>query len=101
MNNKELIINLIQQDLKHSQLLSGLEKIGLDGTDLYYLEMSEIIAKLMKVPNGRKIGDLWGETYIAFLHEAIRYKVTSRGETLKPLAIACYGRLQTIIEGEN
>ncbi|PKV51344.1 hypothetical protein ATE84_3419 [Aquimarina sp. MAR_2010_214] len=32
MKNKELIIEVIQQDLKHSQLLYGLDEIGLCGT---------------------------------------------------------------------
>lgn len=99
MNNKELIINLIQQDLKHNQLLSGLEKIGL-GVELHYLRILEIVSKLMNVPDG-EVDDLWSELYIKFMQEAIQFEITSNADTLKPLAVTCYGRLKSLLDDEK
>lgn len=99
MKNERLIINLIQQDLKHNQLLSGLERIGLDGSDFHYLRILDIVSELMKVPE--QISDDWGKLYIKFMEQAIQYKMTSRGETLKPLAEVCYNQLNALIETKS
>ena len=46
--NKELLIeNLIIQDLRHMQLLYGLESIGFTEDGYHDLELSYIIAELM------------------------------------------------------
>ena len=66
---------------------------------MHYLRIIELISKLMEVPQDRNIGDLWTETYMEFLEQAINYEVTSRGESLKPLAKSCYGRLISVLEG--
>lgn len=50
IKSKELIIKLIQQDSKHSQLVHGLEKVGPNGPDKYHLSLFELIYALMKVP---------------------------------------------------
>ena len=52
MSDKELIINLIQQDLKHSQLVLGLDELGMEASDKHCLEILDIVANLMKVPEG-------------------------------------------------
>lgn len=100
MNNKELIISLIHQDLQHSQLLYGLDNLGLDGSEVHFLEIMGIVAKLMNVPNG-KINDNWGEMYTEFMKESVSFEITSKGEALKPFAKVCYVQLQSLLEDGN
>jgi hypothetical protein len=99
MNNKELIIHLIQQDLKYNQLLSGLERVGLYAEDLH-LNLLDIISELMNVPEGKK-DDAWTAIYVSFMQQAIEFEVSANKDTLKPLAIACYRELQTLLEDSN
>jgi hypothetical protein len=99
MNNKELIINLIQQDLKYNQLLSGLERVGLYAEDLH-LNLLDIISELMNVPEG-KADDAWSDIYVSFMQQAVEFEFSANKETLKPLAIACYGRLQSLLEDND
>lgn len=96
MKNKELVLNLIQQDLKHCQLLYGLESIGLDGGGAHHLGILELIAKLMKVPSGQ-INERLSTVYIDFMEDAVNY----RSESLKPLARKCYRQLKALLKYEN
>ncbi|WP_438712057.1 hypothetical protein ACSTS3_06200 [Aquimarina muelleri] len=96
MKNKELIIELIQQDLKHSQLLYGLDEIGLCGTELYFLEISEIVYRLMNVSSG-EMGDHWMETYMNFMRDTVNYEISHSIDVFKPLAYACYIQLELIV----
>ena len=52
MSNKELIVSLIQQDLKHSQLVLGLDELGMEASDKHCLDILDIVYNLMKVPGG-------------------------------------------------
>ena len=99
MNNKELTIHLIQQDLKYNQLLSGLERVGLYAEDLH-LNLLNIVSELMNVPEGKK-DDAWSDIYVSFMQQAIEFEFSANKETLKPLAIACYRELQTLLEDNN
>jgi hypothetical protein len=99
MNNKTLIISLIQQDLKHSQLVYGLDNIGLDGSEVHFLEIMEIVAKLMNVPNG-EVNDDWGKMYTEFMKESVGFEITSKGEALKPFAKVCYAQLKSLLKNE-
>ena len=92
MENKELIIQLIQQDLKYNQLITGLRKIGFD-TDVHTLEIIEVVAQLMGIESG-KISDKWTGTYVSFLDQAHHYKISVLSEELKPLAEKCYYLLE-------
>ena len=87
-SNKTLIIGLIQQDLKHSQLTSGLESVGLD-TSIHTLAIVEIVARLMGAGKA-DISDKWAETYFSCLDQAQTFKISERAEELKPLAEKCY-----------
>lgn len=60
MSNKELIISLIQQDLKHSQLIVGLDRLGLEASERHCLQLLEVVAHLMRVPEGNTELD-WGK----------------------------------------
>ncbi len=87
--NKNLIIKLIQQDLKHNQLVVGLQKIGLN-TDLHNLEIIDIVAHLMGI---KEISNKWLITYVSFLEQSSKFEVSDSGKDLIPLAKACYKQL--------
>ncbi|MNK09782.1 hypothetical protein D3C87_277590 [compost metagenome] len=59
---KEKIISLIAEDMKHNQLLNGLESIGLSDNDRYVLSLDLFIAQLMGHDRG-KIPDAWLDRY--------------------------------------
>ncbi len=95
--NEQLIIDLIQQDLKHCQLIYGLEQLGLQASSMYHLEILEIIYQLMHISSEKK-NDYLAETYAAFMSMATDYEITSNGESLKSLARDCYYRLKYLVD---
>ncbi len=97
MNNRELVVQLIQQDLKHSQLTETLRHMGLDDGGLYALDLITIVAQLMEVPPHQM--DDFAEVYGAFLDEAPQYPTTYLGEVLLPVAEECYKKLLGCLEG--
>ena len=98
--NKELVISLIQQDLKHCQLVSGLEGLGFDSGGIHSLEILEIVSKLMDVPKGR-VSDEWGQVYHDFMEQAVHYKIVHRSESLRSLAESCYSKLFNLLEANR
>ena len=98
MQYEDLIIRVIQQDLKHNQLTAGLRRAGLQGDDIYYLGILELVSDLMEVPKGYNIEDRWTELYISFMDEAIHFKISDQSDSLRPLAEICYRQLKTLIE---
>lgn len=97
MNNRELVVQLIQQDLKHSQLTETLRHMGLDDGGLYALDLITIVAQLMEVPPHQM--DDFAEVYGTFLDEAPQYPTTYLGEALLPVAEECYLKLLGCLEG--
>ncbi len=93
MTRKQLIISLIQQDLKHSQLVLGLDQLGLDASDNHCLELLDIIADLMKVPEG-EIEIAWGKKYVSLMAEAVHVDVADGSGRLRGYAEECYGELR-------
>jgi hypothetical protein len=59
---REKIITLLEQDIKHNQLLNGLESIGLTDNDRYSLSLDLVIADMMGYPK-TKVPDKWLEAY--------------------------------------
>ena len=98
--NKQLVIRLIRQDLKHNQLVYGLEGLGFADKGLHGLEILEIIAELMEVPE-EKITGAWIGTYIEFLERSTDYKITGNGTNLLPLAEECYNVLLARLDNEG
>lgn len=54
------IISLIWEDLKHNQLLNGLDSIGLMGSDKYLLSLDKYIAQMMGYTS---TPDTWQDIY--------------------------------------
>jgi len=96
MSNKDLIISLIQQDLKHSQLVLGLDELGMNASDKHSLEILDIVFNLMQVPDGEIEYD-WCRLYVTYMQECKTVGVTHTSETMKPFAEACYNSLVDII----
>lgn len=59
---RDKIITLIVEDIKHNQLLNGLDSIGLTDNDKYVLSLDILIAELMGHVNG-SIPDAWLDAY--------------------------------------
>ena len=96
MKKQEIIQDLILQDLKHNQLIIGLDKIGLEGSEMHNLRILEMVSKLMKVP--KPLQEDWTNAYMLCMEESVNYQITNRGESLKPLAEVCYNRLKQLIK---
>lgn len=60
--DRDKIIRLITEDIKHNQLLNGLNNIGLTDNDRYTLSIDLFIADMMGYPKG-KVPDRWLEIY--------------------------------------
>jgi hypothetical protein len=89
MQNKDLIICLIQQDLKHNQLIRGLRHMGLDDQGLHSLDLLSIVARLMDLPENTA-AEQWQDIYGGFMSEAHKIPCSDLGEELWPVAEACY-----------
>ncbi|WP_215225019.1 hypothetical protein [Echinicola shivajiensis] len=91
MNNiqkDELIKTLILQDLKHCQLLYGLDRLNLDAGYCHFLSILDLISKLMEISDD-DVNDFI-ETYMLFMNKCMDYPLSKTGEELKPLAEECY-----------
>lgn len=60
MKNKDLIVSHIQQDLKHHQLVLGLDNIGLQAGEKHHLELLNVVYDLMEVPQSVEMDSLRG-----------------------------------------
>lgn len=96
MSTKELIISLIAQDLKHSQLIIGLDELGLQASEKHCLELLDIVAKLMNVPEGKVEFD-WGRIYLTYASECTGMEVEDTSASLRPFAETCYDDLQAVL----
>ncbi len=92
MRHKTLIIHLIRQDLKHSQLTDTLKGMGLEDGGLYALDLMALVAQLMKVPASQL--EQFTTTYGQFLDRAPQLPISFSGQELTPVAEACYKQLK-------
>lgn len=90
--SKKFIIHLIQQDMKHNQLILGLRKLNFN-VQVHYLDIMSLVAELMEIPPN-SITDNWAKTYINFLEQSVNYEITEVGTGLFPLAKECYQTLK-------
>ena len=96
--NKSLILSLIQADLKHHQLISGLESLDLH-TDSYFLGLHKVISQLMGV--GDSTSDRWFSIYDGYLRNAHTHPISDSHDSLLPIAEECYHLLCASIKIEN
>lgn len=84
----ELIIELIIQDLKHNQLILGLDRLNLDVGYCHFLGILDLNQWLMGVPDNQMDG--FSATYMAVMHRSLEFPISRTEEELRLLAIECY-----------
>ena len=87
MQSKELIIQLIQQDMKHQQLVEYICKAGFE-TDLHGLDLLHIVAALMGITG--EIPERWTEIYMDCLGNTVHYPIAGSSQAFRALAEECY-----------
>ena len=96
MTTKDLIIALLAQDLKHSQLILGLDDLGLSASDKHSLEIFDIIATLMQVPKGH-IEANWARIYLTYMSNCREVEIDHTTAPMLPYAISCYDDLNEVL----
>ncbi len=91
----ELIIELIRQNLKHNQLILGLDRLNLDAGCYHYLGILDLIQKLMGVSDG--LMDEFAATYMEYMQRCVEFPISRSGEELRELARECYGSLREMV----
>lgn len=86
---EEKIIALLVEDIKHNQLLNGLDSIGLSDNDRYILKLDIFIADLMGYKH-EMIPDSWFDIYHKTML-SIPHNLTSK--EAHPRAIILYNDL--------
>lgn len=101
MSNKKQIVRLIQQDLKHCQLLYGLNRVGvgLDGNEKHHLQLFDIVYDFMKVPQSLEFD--WGKTYQNYMKQGLLLEIGNTDTHLKPLAELCHKHLRMLVNCEK
>jgi hypothetical protein len=97
--NKNLIIQLLMQDMKHEQLIAALRKLGFE-SNIHGLKILEIVAGLMGIAE-EEISWEWSEGYVNFMSQVRKYKIKGSGKNLLPLARECYKFLIVCAEREQ
>ena len=92
-----IIKALILEDLRHNQLLYGLEKLGIN-MDQHHLQLLDIVGALLEVDlSSNEIYD----AYMATIESAADLPIVSLGKNLESLAADFYELLLVCIEKET
>lgn len=89
-----LIKELILADLRHSQLIFGLEALQLAPMDYHFLNLYQLIASWMGFRTDEEL-DGFMEIYQSYMYKSTSYPVSQHGLDLKTLAKECYEALLT------
>ena len=100
MTKKEAIIQLIKQDLKHQQIIQGIERMGFGAKDFHHFPIFEAIFRFIPLENEDYI-DRFSDTYMAIMKEAATLPVDAPYSALDPLAEQCYTVLQSFEQLEQ
>ena len=76
MQGRELIIQIILQDIKHNQLMNGLNDLGLYDSEKYTLDLVNIVSALI-LPAGKEPSDEWLDIYHQTILE-VNYQMTPK-----------------------
>ena len=97
MEQKDLIIQLIQQDLKHNKLIRGLLQLGLDDGSFYDLEIFTIVHHLMGIQSD-ELEDTFTDIYCSFMYEVNDIDSSELDDKIPLIANQCYGMLKSLID---
>ncbi len=89
---EDLVIELILQDLKHNQLIYGLDRLNLDAGYCHFPGILDLVQRLMKVPE--ELMDDFADTYMDAMHRSLDFPISRSGEELMSLARECYDLLK-------
>jgi hypothetical protein len=84
-----LIKELILADLRHSQLIFGLEALQLTPMDYHFLNLYRLVANWMGFRSDLEM-DVFMEIYQSFMYQSTTIPVSQHGLDLKPMAAQCY-----------
>jgi hypothetical protein len=89
--NKNLIIQIIQNDLKNTRLIIGLNKLGLDASN-YYLNLKELLFELLCFEENEQEEQLF-EAYVMHAEKIQSMDMIKHPEKLRELAEEIYNWL--------
>ena len=89
--NKEVIINIIVQDMRLNQYKNRLKKLGIEVYG-YDPDFIGIVAKLMELPD-EMFNDNWVDLYAKWISKCDRLTIMPDCKNLQPLAQNCYTAL--------
>lgn len=72
METREFITRLIEQDIKHNQLINRLQSIGLSDNERYALGIVWLVADAMGIEEG-EVPDNWLEMYYSVMLNVDQY----------------------------
>lgn len=94
----DLLEELIRIDLKHFQLILGLQALDFDSGN-HYLPIFELVRKLLQLEESEQIEKALS-CYSVFMQKAAEFPITPLGEELRGLAKECYAQLKGIKGGD-
>ena len=100
MENQGLIVQLIQQDLKHNKLIRGLLQLGLDDGSFYDLEIFTIVHHLMGIKSD-ELEDTFTDIYCSFMYEVNDIDSSELDDKIPLIANQCYEMLKSLVEIES
>jgi hypothetical protein len=90
MDNKEVIIEVIKQDMRYNQYITALRRLGIEVYE-FELDFVTIVLKLLKL---EECPDSWLELYVGFISRSEDYEISPSGTNLYQLAEECYCALK-------
>ena len=90
--NKELIIQLLEQDLKHHQLTIGLQKLGLESEE-HELGIYKMVTEYMGIVKEEDTPDYWTELYLELMADVHKEQISGKVNAMRSLAEKSYEQL--------
>lgn len=100
MNKENLIIQLIEQDLKHNKLIKGLLELGLADGSFYDLDIFMMVHELMGIKND-ELEDTFTDVYCRFMSEVNDIHILELDNKIPLMAHKCYGMLKSLVDIET
>ncbi len=91
--NKALVLSLIKDDLIHTKLVNGLDKLNLDAS-VYLLSVPETIFVLLKIKNTKK-GEKLFEHYLDLREKVQTIDIKTSHDEVEKLSNEIYNKLQS------
>ena len=88
LNQKEIIIEIVVQDMRFNQFIAALRKLGIKVYD-FDLDLMSIVADLMAIQS-KDMTDSWMELYVSELSKCENIPIEPLGKNLCSLAEECY-----------